>query len=120
MKVIGRGLIFFICLITIAIFLHPDVRFDSVWSALLTTVILSAINTFLKPSLKMLSMPLSFLTLGFFPVILNIIIIYFVSNVVTGFHISNPFWALVFSIVISILYEAVLFLFENFLGLPKE
>ncbi|MBZ1345033.1 MAG: phage holin family protein [Candidatus Nealsonbacteria bacterium] len=50
-------------------------------------VILGLINFFIKPILKIITFPLKILTFGFFSLILNIAIIWFVDFIVPGLKI---------------------------------
>ncbi len=86
-----------------AYLLTPNVRLDGFMTAIIVAVLLALINTFIKPIISLLTLPINLLTLGLFTFILNGIFILFVSGIVDGFHVANFGWAIVFSIVLSII-----------------
>jgi putative membrane protein len=71
-------------------------------TALLVAVVLAFLNTIVKPILTILSLPITFFTLGLFLLVINALIILFADKLVVGFKV-NGFWtALWFSIVLWI------------------
>jgi putative membrane protein len=72
-------------------------------TAIIVALALGILNTFLKPILELLAFPLNLLTLGLFRLLINGFIIFLVSWFVSGFIVSNFFWAVIFSIVLSII-----------------
>lgn len=80
----------------------PGVSIDSFLTALIVSVVLGLVNTFLKPILFILTLPVTLLTLGLFTFVINAIMVYLVTQFVPGFHVSGFWAALSFSIVLSI------------------
>ena len=78
------------------------IRYDS-WSGLLVaTLLLGILNTFLRPLLTMLSLPLLILTLGLFRLVINALLLLLVARLVDQFHVDSfgsAFWG---GVVISI------------------
>jgi putative membrane protein len=72
-------------------------------TAIIVALVLGILNTFLKPILEVLAFPLNLLTLGLFRLLINGFIVFLVSWFVSGFIVSNFFWAVIFSIVLSII-----------------
>jgi putative membrane protein len=71
-------------------------------TALLVAIVLAFLNTIVKPILTILSLPITFFTLGFFLLVINAVIILFAGKLVDGF-IVNGFWtALWFSLILSL------------------
>ena len=72
-------------------------------AVLVATLVLGILNSFLRPLLMLISLPLLIFTLGLFTLVINALLLYFVGNLVTGFHVVNfkaAFWgALVISVV---------------------
>jgi len=63
---------------------------------------LGIVNTIIKPILVLLTLPLTILTLGLFLLVINGLMLWLVSALVRGFHVSG-FWGAVFgSILISL------------------
>jgi putative membrane protein len=83
------------------------IRYDSVASLIGAALLLGILNAFIRPFLLILSVPLILLTLGFFILVLNGLMLFFVPSIVNGFHVDSfgsAFWgALVISIVSWIL-----------------
>jgi len=100
------NLVIKIVLQTAAIFVAakilPYVIIADLYTALLVSIIFSIINTFIKPVLQLLTLPISLLTLGLFSVILNGLLVLVVTRLVPGFEITSLLWAIVFSFVVSI------------------
>ncbi len=70
--------------------------------AVILAVVLGIINTFFKPILSLLTLPLTIFTLGIFSLVLNALLIILASKVVPGFSIAGFWPALWFSIVLSL------------------
>lgn len=86
----------------ITAYLLPGVNIDTFITAIIVSVVLGVVNTFLKPILFILTLPVTILTLGLFTLVINALMVYLVSTFVPGFHI-NGFWsALFFSLVLSL------------------
>lgn len=92
--------------------LQAGVQIDSFLTALVVAVVLGVINTFIKPIITILTLPITFLTLGLFSLIINGLFIMIVSGIVEGFEVTNFLWAILFSIVLS-LVNAVLSSFSK-------
>lgn len=89
--------------IVITAYLLPGVRLSGFFAALVTAVVLGLVNTFIKPLLLLLTLPLNILTLGLFTFVINALLILLTSSVVSGFVVSGFGWALLFSLVLSII-----------------
>jgi len=99
-------------LITLAVFvsaeLLPGVSIDNLYTAFLVAVVLGIINTFLKPILLILTLPINLFTLGLFTLVINAGLIMLTDKIVgSGFSVDGFWWALAFSLVMSIV-QAVL------------
>lgn len=86
-----------------AAYLLPGVHVASFVAALVVALVLGIINAVLKPILLLLTLPINILTLGLFTFVINALIILLVANLVTGFSVDGFWWALIFSIVLSII-----------------
>ena len=71
-------------------------------TALLVAVVLAFLNTIVKPILTVLSLPITFFTLGLFLLVINALIILFADKLVVGFKVDGFWTALWFSIVLWI------------------
>ena len=80
----------------------PGVSVEHFITAVVLAVVLSVLNMFIKPLLIILTLPITIFTLGFFLLIINAVIILMASSLVSGFHVQGFWYALLFSIVLSI------------------
>jgi putative membrane protein len=71
-------------------------------TAFLVAVVLAFLNTIVKPILTILSLPITFFTLGLFLLVINAFIILFADKLVDGFKVDGFWTALWFSLVLSI------------------
>src|SRR6201981_2697911 len=83
------------------------IRYDTVAALIGASLLLGILNAFVRPFLLILSAPLILVTLGFFMLILNGLLLLVVPSIVVGFHVDSfwsAFWgAIVVSIVSWIL-----------------
>ncbi len=86
-----------------AYILQAGVQIDSFLTAVIVAVILGVINTFIKPIITLFTLPISILTLGLFSLIINGLMIMLVSALVEGFEVTSFLWAIIFSIVLSLI-----------------
>jgi len=94
-------------------YLLPGVHVENYGYALLVALVLSIANAFVKPILIIFTVPLTVLTLGLFLLAINAIIILIVDYFVPGFTVDGFWWALAFSLILSV--------FNSFFGdLTKE
>ncbi len=89
--------------VAISAYVLPNVSLDSFVTAILVAVVLGIINTFIKPIVKILTLPINILTLGLLTFIINGIFILIASNIVDGFYVASFLWAVLFSIVLSVI-----------------
>ncbi|OGK18977.1 hypothetical protein A3D80_03695 [Candidatus Roizmanbacteria bacterium RIFCSPHIGHO2_02_FULL_40_13b] len=82
--------------------LASGVKIPDLQTAFVVAIVLALVNTFLKPVLLILTLPINLLTLGLFTFVLNALIIMLVSSLVAGFTVSSFWWALAFSFVLAI------------------
>lgn len=71
-------------------------------TALLVAVVLGLLNTVIKPILIFLTLPITVVTLGLFLLVINAGMVMLASKLVDGFTVDNFWWALGFSIILSI------------------
>jgi putative membrane protein len=88
--------------IVITAYLLPGVRLSGFGAALVTALVLGLVNTFIKPVLLLLTLPLNILTLGLLTFVINALLIMLTSALVKGFSVAGFWWALLFSLVLSI------------------
>ncbi len=87
--------------VMIVAWLLPGVHVDSITTALIVAAVIGVLNIFLKPLLVIFTIPITIITLGFFLLVINTIIIIIASNLVDGFFVDGFWWAFFFSILLS-------------------
>jgi putative membrane protein len=83
-------------------YLLPGVDVEHFGYALLVAAVLGVANLFVKPLLILFTIPLTIFTLGLFLLVVNALIILLVDWVVPGFEVNGFWWALAFSLILSI------------------
>ncbi len=83
-------------------YLLPGVDVTDYQTALLTALVLSIANIIIKPLLILFTIPITVMTLGLFLLVINAIIILVADYFVTGFTVNGFWWALAFSLIMSI------------------
>jgi putative membrane protein len=78
------------------------VRIDSFWAAIILAIVLAILNAIVKPLLIFFTLPLTIVTLGLFLFVINALIILLADKLVDGFHVDGFWWALLFSLLLSI------------------
>lgn len=98
--------------IMVTAYLLPGVHIEDFLTAFIVAVVLGVINAVLKPILIIFTLPITLLTLGLFTFVINAFLIMLTSSVVPGFKVDGFLWALLFSIVLSLV--------NSFLGSLKK
>ena len=83
-------------------YLLPGIHMDSFVTALILALVLAVLNLLIKPLLVILTFPITILTLGLFLLVINAIIILLADKLVEGFKVDGFWWALLFSILLSV------------------
>ena len=94
----------------------PGVEISGVPAALIVALVLSFLNTFLKPVLLILTIPITLITLGLFLLAINSIIILIADYLLDEFYVRNFWWAFLFSIILSLVNSIL----GSMLGTSKE
>ena len=89
--------------VLVAVNVVPGITFDTPLHLLLASLVLGALNAFLRPLLLLGCLTLLILTLGLFLMVINAMLLFLTAKLVDGFNIAGfwpAFWgALVISIV---------------------
>lgn len=92
-------------------YLLPGVHVANVLVAVLVALVLGVLNTVVRPVLVFLTIPVTIFSLGLFLLVINVMLVYLTSWLVTGFYVDNFLWALGFSIGLSVVSGILGFLF---------
>jgi putative membrane protein len=82
--------------------LKGGVHVENYGYALLVAVVIAIANVLVKPILIILTIPITVVTLGLFLLVINALIILLVGYFVPGFSVDGFWWALGFSLILSI------------------
>jgi putative membrane protein len=83
------------------------VHIEDYKTAIIFALVLAVLNLIVKPILIILTLPITIITLGLFLFVINALIIIIADKFIDGIKIDGFFWALIFSLVLSILSSAV-------------
>jgi putative membrane protein len=86
-----------------ASYILPGVHVEHYGYALLVALVLSIVNLIVKPILIIFTIPLTFFTLGLFLLVINALMIMLTDSLTPGFSVDGFWWALAFSLILSIL-----------------
>jgi len=75
-------------------YLMSSISVDSFASALIAALVLGLINTFIRPLLILLTLPVTLVTLGLFILVINGLLFWAVGSWIEGFHVAG-FWSAV-------------------------
>ena len=84
-------------------YILSGVHIQSFVSALILAVVLGLLNILVKPILIILTLPITIFTFGLFLFVINALIILLAAKFVNGFRVDGFWWALLFSLLLSIL-----------------
>jgi len=81
--------------VLVAVYVVPGIRFkdNSLWTPFVTSLVLGILNTFIRPVLMFLALPLLIFTLGLFTLVINALLLYFVSFLLNRYFEVDSFWA---------------------------
>lgn len=103
-----KKLLLIILINTVALFLVSNIVHGITiekWQTLIVSaIVLSFINIFLKPVIKFVTLPINILSLGIFTLFINAFLLYFVEKLVKGFYIANFSSAFIGALLLSLIY----------------
>lgn len=96
------------CALLLVAYLYPGVRIDSFTSALIAAAVIGLFNALLRPVLVVLTLPVTVVTLGLFLFVINALMFWAASGVLSGFFVAG-FWA---ALLGSLIYSALMLLVD--------
>ena len=84
-------------------YILSGVHIQSFVTALILAIVLGLLNIFVKPILIILTLPITIFTFGLFLFVINALIILLAAKFVNGFRVDGFWWALLFSLLLSVL-----------------
>ncbi|MCL4366010.1 phage holin family protein [Patescibacteria group bacterium] len=83
-------------------YIVPGFHVTNFTTALLAAIVLGIVNTFIKPILNLITLPLNIITLGLFSFVVNAVVLFIVSSIVKGLTIDGWLPAILGAIVLSV------------------
>lgn len=80
----------------------PGIKFDGAVSLIVAALVVGLANAILRPLLIFFTLPLVLVSLGLFVIVINTVLLILASKLVSGFHLENFWWALLASLLISL------------------
>jgi len=80
-------------------YLFDSIHVESFYIALIVALILGLVNTFIRPVLILLTLPVTILTLGLFILVINALLFWFVASFIDGFTVTG-FWSAFFGAIV--------------------
>jgi putative membrane protein len=84
-------------------YLMHSVTVDNIVTALIAALVLGLVNTLIRPVLVLLTLPVTFLSLGLFILVINGLLFWGVAQLIDGFHVGG-FWS---AMGAAILYSVI-------------
>jgi putative membrane protein len=81
--------------VLVAVRVVPGIHFtdETFWTPFVTSLVLGILNTFIRPILMLFSLPLLIFTLGLFRLVINALLLYFVSVLLHRYFVVDSFGA---------------------------
>ena len=81
--------------VLVAVYMVPGIHFkdDSLWTPFVTSLVLGILNALIRPILMLLALPLLIFTLGLFTLVINALLLYFVSFLLGNHFVVDSFGA---------------------------
>ena len=67
----------------------PGIEVSSFLNAMFVVVIIALINTFIKPLLQIITLPINILTLGLFSLVINALLLMLAGYITPGFDVEE-------------------------------
>jgi putative membrane protein len=114
MKFILKWLCSAMALLAVA-YLYSGVVVTSFTGALVAAAVLGVLNTFIRPLLVLLTLPVTVVTLGLFMFVINALMFWAAASLVSGLNVNGFVAALIGSVIYSLLQLAIDFVLERLL-----
>ncbi|MDA3815368.1 MAG: phage holin family protein [Patescibacteria group bacterium] len=90
------------------------IEIETSWkNYLIAGALLGIVNTFIRPVIKLLSLPFIIITLGFFTIVINVALLFIVSFIIPTFNIEGIFAAFWGVLIISIVNYLISIFIDN-------
>lgn len=104
MKIILRWIVLSAAvLITTKLSFVSGISVEPIWTVLIVGACLTLFNMFIKPIIKILTLPINLLTLGIFSLVINGAVFWFLGSFVEGFSVETFSAGFIGALIVSIL-----------------
>lgn len=83
-------------------YIVPGFHLAGIWTGVIAAIAIGVVNTFIRPILQIIALPISILTFGIAALLINVALLYGTSKFVPGFTIDSFWTAFIASIVLSL------------------
>lgn len=91
--------------------LLPGISVKSYWAAIGVAIVIGLLNVLVKPLLTVLTIPVTVITLGLFLFVIDALVVMLASKLLDSFQVNGFWWALLFSIIVSVVTNLLYKLF---------
>jgi len=81
----------------------PAVEYDNTLAVIIASVLMSVINTFIKPFIKIIALPINVLTIGISSFFVNGLLVFMVFYFTPGLTIASYWWCIAFAFLLSLI-----------------
>ncbi len=85
----------------------PGISVENFISAMFVCIIIALINTFIKPLVQIISLPITILTMGLFALVINALLLMLAGYIAPGFEVDGFLSALIGSVLLSLFSIAI-------------
>ncbi len=89
--------------VALAAYFIPSVQVDGFGSAIIAGVLIALVNATIGALLRLLTLPINWLTLGLMSFIITVLMVLLVDKMMAGFNTSGFWSAAIFAIVLAII-----------------
>ena len=101
MKLVGKLIINILALLVVE-YLIPGFSLVDTRALIVAAIVIGVVNTFIRPVVQILVLPISIVTLGIFAFFVNVFLLWGISYIVPGFEIDSFMTATIASIVLAL------------------
>lgn len=100
-NILLRWLLYSVLIVFVS-WIVPGIEVDNFVSAMLVCIIIALINTFIKPLIQLITLPVTILTLGLFSLVINALMLMLAGWIAPGFEVEGFLSALLGSLLLSL------------------
>ena len=89
-------------LIVFTSWIVPGISVENFLSAMLVCLVIALINVFIRPLVELISLPVTFLTMGLFSFVINALLLMLAGFLTPGFEVEGFLSALLGSVLLSV------------------